>query len=123
MEEVIPVDAPPIDEESDATEVDRGKVNVELTLFDVDDYSAAPTIKQPADAVFAEYVSFRGAAGPDPRTVNIGPVADGLCAIIEAEGPMIAKRAYDVYLRGCGMPCCFDWALRCRALTLPLHAR
>jgi hypothetical protein len=35
--------------------------------------------------------------------VSIGEVADGLCQIIDAEGPMIAKRAYDVYLRGCGI--------------------
>jgi hypothetical protein len=30
-------------------------------------------------------------------------VADGLCQIIEVEGPMLAKRAYDLYLHGCGI--------------------
>ena len=30
-------------------------------------------------------------------------VSDGLCRIIEQEGPILAKRAYDVYLRGCGI--------------------
>ncbi len=50
-----------------------------------------------------EYVVFGGSTWPDPRTVNLGQVADGLCAIIEVEGPMIAKRAYDIYLRGCGI--------------------
>jgi hypothetical protein len=30
-------------------------------------------------------------------------VADSLCRIIEVEGPMVAKRAYDIYLRGCGI--------------------
>ena len=43
-----------------------------------------------------EYVVIGGSTWPDPRTVNLGQVADGLCAIIEVEGPMIAKRAYDI---------------------------
>jgi very-short-patch-repair endonuclease len=54
-------------------------------------------------AFLSNYVSFRGTPGPDPRTVNINVVADGLCSIIDVEGPMIAKRAYDIYLRGCGI--------------------
>jgi very-short-patch-repair endonuclease len=56
-----------------------------------------------AGGILGEYVSYNGTPGPDPRTVSIGEVADGLCQIIEAEGPMIAKRAYDIYLRGCGI--------------------
>jgi very-short-patch-repair endonuclease len=50
-----------------------------------------------------EYTAYEGRAGEDPRTVGIGSVAEGLCRIIEVEGPMIAKRAYDIYLRGCGI--------------------
>ena len=42
-------------------------------------------------------------AGEDPRTVSAGTVAEGLCRIIEVEGPMLAKRAYDIYLQGCGI--------------------
>jgi very-short-patch-repair endonuclease len=49
------------------------------------------------------YVAFDGHAGPDPRTATPEAVAEGLCRIIEVEGPMLAKRAYDVYLRGCGI--------------------
>lgn len=49
------------------------------------------------------YVAFSGGAGPDPRDSTIGTVAGGLCRIIETEGPMLAKRAYDIYLRGCGI--------------------
>jgi len=30
-------------------------------------------------------------------------VAEGLCRIIDVEGPVLAKRAYDIYLRGCGI--------------------
>ena len=54
-------------------------------------------------AILSEYVTYKQPGGPDPRTVSIGEVADGLCLIIETEGPMIAKRAYDIYLRGCGI--------------------
>ncbi len=49
----------------------------------------------------APYVAFEGTAGPDPRRSRPVQIADGLCKIIQVEGPMIAKRAYEVYLRGC----------------------
>jgi len=51
----------------------------------------------------ASYVSFEGTPGDDPRNVNARQVSEGLCRIIDVEGPMLAKRAYDVYLRGCGV--------------------
>ncbi len=59
-------------------------------------------LKQPRDFL-APYASFEGQAGPDPRSANLLQVSDGLCRIIEQEGPILAKRAYDVYLRGCGI--------------------
>ena len=49
------------------------------------------------------YPVFEGQAGPDPRSANLLQVSDGLCQIIKQEGPILAKRAYDVYLRGCGV--------------------
>jgi hypothetical protein len=49
------------------------------------------------------YVVFEGQSGPDPRHASPAQVAEGLCRIIEVEGPMVAKRAYDIYLRGCGI--------------------
>jgi ADP-ribosylglycohydrolase/very-short-patch-repair endonuclease len=52
---------------------------------------------------FVAYVAFNGRAGGDPRTVSEGEVAEGLCRIVEVEGPMVAKRAYDIYLRSCGI--------------------
>jgi hypothetical protein len=61
------------------------------------------TFENTAISRLDEYRSYEGAAGPDPRTVSIGVVADGLVRIIEVEGPMLAKRAYDVYLRGCSI--------------------
>jgi very-short-patch-repair endonuclease len=49
------------------------------------------------------YVIFEGQSGPDPRHASPARVAEGLCGIIEVEGPMVAKRAYDTYLRVCGI--------------------
>ena len=61
------------------------------------------TYANAATSVLHEYRSYDGLAGPDPRTVNTGVVADGLVRIIEVERPMLAKRAYDMYLRGCSI--------------------
>ena len=49
------------------------------------------------------YKSYAGEPGSDPRQASRAQVAEGLVRIIEAEGPMLAKRAYDIYLRGCGI--------------------
>ncbi len=57
----------------------------------------------PAGALLGDYIAYTGMAGPDPRTATVGEIADGLCQIIDVEGPMIAKRAYDIYLHGCGV--------------------
>jgi very-short-patch-repair endonuclease len=71
---------------------------------------AVRELVEPADAIvrasnrlLADYVCYPGMAGPHPRSVSASVVGDGLCRIIEAEGPMLAKRAYDIYLRGCGI--------------------
>ena len=53
--------------------------------------------------VAAPYPEFEGPTGPDPRNAIPARVAEGLCRIIRCEGPMLAKRAYDSYLRGCGI--------------------
>jgi hypothetical protein len=50
---------------------------------------------------FSEYKSYEGPPFRDPRDAEIPEIAEGLCSIIQVEGPMLAKRAYDVYLRGC----------------------
>ncbi len=67
--------------------------------------SAKPPGKMPqlSGSNFEAYVAYSGAAGDDPRSITLGAVAEGLCRIIAVEGPMIAKRAYDIYLRGCGI--------------------
>jgi very-short-patch-repair endonuclease len=52
---------------------------------------------------FATYQEYEGPSFGDPRTAGVEEIAEGLCRIIEVEGPMLSKRAYDVYLRGCGI--------------------
>ena len=51
----------------------------------------------------APYVTFEGESGPDPRHAKPERVAEVLCQIINIEGPMLTKRSYDIYLRGCGI--------------------
>ncbi len=51
----------------------------------------------------APYNIFDGTELDDPRSSRKGKVADGLCRIVEIEGPMLAKKAYDIYLRKCGI--------------------
>lgn len=64
--------------------------------------SPAPSIAPEADTP-APYVPFEGVAGPDPRDCSAMSVADGLVRIVDVEGPMLAKRAYDLYLRSNGI--------------------
>jgi Superfamily I DNA and RNA helicases and helicase subunits len=45
------------------------------------------------------YRVFEGEAGKDPRSINNEELCKGLCKIIEVEGPMLCKRAYDIYFR------------------------
>lgn len=75
----------------------------------VSDFFARENLRAPtsppqnSNKLLVAYVAYNGPAGDDPRTVNLGTVTDHLCRIIEVEGPMVAKRAYDIYLRSCGI--------------------
>ncbi|MBI3620993.1 MAG: AAA family ATPase [Nitrospirae bacterium] len=51
----------------------------------------------------SDYVAYAGPAGNDPRSVSLDVVSDGIVRIIEVEGPVVAKRVYDIYLSGCGI--------------------
>lgn len=53
--------------------------------------------------VLAPYTEYSGRPGPDPRSNGLHVVSEGLVRVIEVEGPVVAKRAYDIYLRGCGI--------------------
>lgn len=50
-----------------------------------------------------EYTHYAGPACHDPRTTNEQQIADDLLRIIKAEGPIQVKRAFDIYLRSCGI--------------------
>lgn len=52
---------------------------------------------------FSKYEEYAGSPGGDPRTVSTNIVLEGIIGIIEVEGPMVAKRAYDIHLRSCGI--------------------
>ena len=52
---------------------------------------------------FDSYVAYAGLAGNDPRVVSTSAVSEGVVRIIEVEGPVVAKRVYDIYLRGSGI--------------------
>jgi very-short-patch-repair endonuclease len=103
VDEVIPVAAPSISV-GDGTPL-RGPgptfPDAATDLFDRAPTGASTLPPRNRNSLFAGYVSSEGPAGGDPRTVGITAVVEGLCRIIDAEGPMIAKRAYDIYLRGC----------------------
>lgn len=50
-----------------------------------------------------EYVEYSGAPGKNPNSAYNSEIAEGLTRIIGVEGPVVAKRAYDIYLRTCGI--------------------
>lgn len=52
---------------------------------------------------FSDYAEYSGSPENDPRRVNTLAVSEGIVRIVEVEGPVVAKRAYDIYLRGCGI--------------------
>ena len=105
IDEVIIVD-------SETESIDDGEVTIDpvsnnagivTALIGKAEPRAVPIAPTSGNSLFAAYVAFDGPAGDDPRTLNVGEIAEGLCRIVEIEGPMVAKRAYDIYLRGCGI--------------------
>jgi very-short-patch-repair endonuclease len=70
---------------------DRGRVRI-------------PSVKsRDANLPFSDYTEYAGPAGNDPRSVTADEVSEGIVSIIEVEGPVLAKRVYDIYLRSCGI--------------------
>ena len=63
--------------------------------------STTPTIK--TGVVLVEYTHYAGPACHDPRVTNPAQITDDLLNIIKAEGPIQIKRAFDIYLRSCGI--------------------
>jgi very-short-patch-repair endonuclease len=80
----------------------NSSMQVEAT-FDRGPVSAASIGSRGCNLVSSDYSEYAGAPGSDPRTVSKILVSEGIVRIIEAEGPVVAKRVYDIYLRGCGI--------------------
>ena len=105
VDEIIPVAPEPVSAEvaADPAEVVRSLDDPEREAVGEESSAGPADIMRSGNSFLGDYISYRDRPGPDPRTVSITVVADHLCRIIEVEGPMIAKRAYDIYLRGCGI--------------------
>ena len=56
-----------------------------------------------AATALAEYTSYAGPPCHDPRISRQEQIAEGLQSIVKAEGPVQVKRAFDIYLRSCGI--------------------
>jgi hypothetical protein len=69
----------------------------------VSEEPVAPFSVPEVDISFLPYIEYQGRDFADPRTAHPAAVTQGLLKIIEVEGPMVVKRTYDVYLRGCGI--------------------
>ncbi|MEI7900859.1 MAG: DUF3320 domain-containing protein [bacterium] len=88
---VPPVEAPLHPSSVDGDLFDRGQLQI-------------PSVRsRDANLPFSDYVEYAGLPGDDPRSVNEHAVSEGIVQIIEVEGPVLAKRVYDIYLRGCGI--------------------
>jgi very-short-patch-repair endonuclease len=98
------VEDPPAVKTADAESVSATPCSVEAYGTDEATAPTTPEIEAlPRTLVLADYVCFEGPPGPDPRTVPTAEVTESLCRIIEVEGPMLAKRAFEVYSRSCGI--------------------
>lgn len=97
--------------ETDSTELSGTSHSVqisesnELTSQSV---SAGPprAVSAPAAQVgsdLPEYTRYTGPACHDPRVSTRTQIADDLLNIVKAEGPIQVKRAFDIYLRSCGI--------------------
>ena len=50
-----------------------------------------------------EYTKYIGEGFKDPRDCSKTEIINGLVAIVEAEGPILVKRVYDIFLRSAGI--------------------
>jgi very-short-patch-repair endonuclease len=84
-------------------EVPRRPSNEDQGLFDRGRGAVVRPRVMGVGAPLGEYVEYSGPPGRDPREVGLDVVADGIVQIVQVEGPAVAKRVYDIYLRSCGI--------------------
>jgi len=89
-------DAPPV-------EARPHRPTVDGDLFERQQMFSPSLSSRNANLPFSDYVEYAGPPENDPRNVNALVVSEGIVRIIEVEGPVVAKRVYDIYLRGCGI--------------------
>ena len=65
--------------------------------------STNPSITRRAGLQVTQYSEFNESLSGDPREVNVEWISRGLVKIIHTEGPVIAKRSCDIYLRSVGI--------------------
>jgi very-short-patch-repair endonuclease len=65
--------------------------------------SAGPPAPRYAGLAFTDYTEYSGPPWNDPRGAGASVVSEGIIRIVEVEGPVVAKRLYDIYLRACGI--------------------
>lgn len=65
--------------------------------------AVAPELTSRGNAVLTQYTHYSGPACHDPRVTNQTQVATDLLGIVRVEGPVQVKRAFDIYLRSCGV--------------------
>ena len=72
-------------------------------LFDHSQLSVDSVRSRDVNLPLSDYVEYAGLPGSDPRSAITSVVSEGIVRIIEVEGPMVVKRIFDIYLRGCGI--------------------
>ena len=106
-EEDVPVkvvDIAPADQEAAQTNVENSKPEKLLkqaAAVERQRFVDNPISK--SGSSLREYCNYAGPACHDPRFTNSNQIANDLSNIVKAEGPVQVKRAFDIYLRSCGV--------------------
>ena len=73
------------------------------SLIDPSIFPTAPPSTKKIGLSMVEYTNYAGPACHDPRCTSAAQIANDLRNIVTAEGPVQVKRAFDIYLRSCGI--------------------
>lgn len=89
-------------DDSDTPHVDA-EIDDDREIPEAEPAAATVSAKSTGRDGLQPYTSMEGECGPHPHIASAQEVADGLVKIVRVEGPMLARRAYDIYLRACGV--------------------
>lgn len=113
-EERRKVDEVSIETSPDDVKLEGGKTDLSMDLIDdeiglKDPIALKASFTESAEEPLSKeldilaYETYQGDVCFDPRAVNEDTLRGGLMDIVSIEGPMLAKRACDIYLRLCGI--------------------